>query len=587
MPDSSDIAWFKQQFQARIQPLLAGSPLSVDMIAAIACQETGEVWPRLRRKNMDVARILALCVGDTLDADKGRGAFPKTKADLLARPGGDRMFTIAHQALVDMAAEIPGYSAVAARPDKFCHAFGMFQYDLQFFLADPDYFLQKKYEQFEETLGKCLGELGNAVRKLGFQNRDSLSDMELAAVGIAYNTGGYKPQKGLKQGYFNGTSYYGELIFDFIRLAHTVAGPGASPAIPTPQPGEAIVPPPTPVSATGPDFEVRVSDSMLRLRSEPRISSPPQANVIANMPDGQPVRAVTGTEVKGFMEVQTTLSGALLQGFASTKFLVPGAPSPALAPERAPEKLAQALAPPGARAFEPRPMAPSLAQLPAAEVPIPGGRGAKRSAPAGALSLNEPRQPARSGASAEALRASLNAIVDWLAVDKPANRRYQPHEGKTFGNVYAHDYCRLAGVYLPRVWWTSTAIVSLAAGIPVVPRLGDTVVELRANDLFRWLREFGPLFGWRQTGTVSKLQQAANQGAVALIAARRREDGRSGHIVAVLPETGEDRARRDAKGEVLAPLQSEAGARNMRRGRGRAGWWAGEAFADSAFWIHA
>ena len=329
MPDRSDILWFKQQFQAQIQPALAGTPLTVDMIAAIACQETGHIWPLLRSKNMDTPRILALCVGDTLDADKGRGAFPKTQADLLARPHGDEMFRIAHQALVDMAANIPGYSAVAARPDKFCHGYGMFQYDLQFFLSDPDYFLQRKYERFEETLGKCLTELGNALRKLGFQARDSLTELELAAVGIAYNTGGFKPAKGLKQGYFNGTSFYGELIFDFIRLAQTAVLPGDPAPLAVPPAGEAILPPATPVSAEGPSFVVATQDSMLRLRSAPVISTPAQANVIANLPNGHPVQAFTGTAVKGFMEVETNLFGALLHGFASMKFLAPGPVVPA------------------------------------------------------------------------------------------------------------------------------------------------------------------------------------------------------------------------------------------------------------------
>ena len=71
---------------------------------------------------------------------------------------------------------------------------------------------------------------------------------------------------------------------------------------------------------------------------------------------------------------------------------------------------------------------------------------------------------------------------------------------------------------------------------------------MRANDLFRWLRDFGPRFGWRQTGTPTKLQTEVNQGAIGLIVARRKEDGRSGHIVMVVPETDES-ARREAPAE--------------------------------------
>jgi hypothetical protein len=67
-----------------------------------------------------------------------------------------------------------------------------------------------------------------------------------------------------------------------------------------------------------------------RLRSEPAISKPPTANVIGQMPDGHPVRAVTGTPVKGFVEAETSLDGALLRGFASARFLVADAQPRAL-----------------------------------------------------------------------------------------------------------------------------------------------------------------------------------------------------------------------------------------------------------------
>ncbi|MFN0298808.1 MAG: hypothetical protein ACKVQU_00485 [Burkholderiales bacterium] len=568
MPNRDDMLWFKTQFRALIEPALAGTPLTVDFITAIACQESGEIWTVLRKKPLSVAQVLALCVGDTLDADKGRSAFPATRDALLAKPRGDQMFEIAHQALVDMAAHIPAYAAMAARPKKFCHGFGVFQLDLQFFLDDPDYFLRKDYERFDTSLAKCLAELKRALRKLGFDSRGTLTDLELAAVGIAYNTGGFKPAKGLKQGHFNGTQFYGEAIFDFIRLAHTVALPGATPALPQAEPGQAILPPPTPVTASGGFLRVSTQVSMLRLRSEPKISTPPQANVIGNMPDGHPVRAITEQAVGNFREVETSLSGALLRGFASAKFLVPDASINEI------PVVALAAVPPSAG-------------IVAVSMPRKPGSLTRRRDLATAHSLNEVGQPGRQGNSAEALRTEIAAIVAWLAVDKPAHLRYQPRSGLTFCNLYSHDFCHLAGVYLPRVWWTAPALIALSAGTDVAPLIGDTILEMRANDLFRWLRDFGPAFGWRQTGTSSKLQVAVNQGAIGVIVARRKEDGRSGHIVIVVPETDEERARRDATGEVTAPLQSQAGSTNFRYGTGSANWWKGESFAESAFWLHA
>ena len=167
MPNASDIAWFKENFAKPITAAVAGTPFDLDMLTAIACQETGYIWQVLRRKNLPLDRTLALCVGDTLDANRGRSAFPKTKADLLARPNGDAMFAIARQALVDVARYIPAFSNVAKQPNKFCHGFGVFQYDLQFFLKDPNYFLQKKYEQFDQTLRKCLEELNQVYAAHG------------------------------------------------------------------------------------------------------------------------------------------------------------------------------------------------------------------------------------------------------------------------------------------------------------------------------------------------------------------------------------------------------------------------------------
>lgn len=223
----------------------------------------------------------------------------------------------------------------------------------------------------------------------------------------------------------------------------------------------------------------------------------------------------------------------------------------------------------------------------AVHMPHKVGKVTKRSMPPNAHSLNETKQPSRRGNTPDTLRQDLLDIVDWLSVDKSAHIRYQPVKGATFCNVYAHDYCHLAGVYLPRVWWTSSAIESLGQGTDVAPQYGKTIEELRANDLFRWLRDFGPRFGWRRTGTLSKLQVEANQGAVCLIVARRKEDGKSGHIVAVVPETDSYRAKRSADGEVTAPVQSQAGAVNFRYGTSKAGWWRENQFADSAFWLHA
>jgi hypothetical protein len=138
------------------------------MLTALACQETGDVWPILRGKDMTVAEILALCVGDTLDEDKGRKAFPRNRAQLEAAPKGPAMFKVARDALLAMAKHVPGFGFAKKRPDKFCHGFGLFQRDLQFFKTDPDYFLNCDWATLEGTLAHCLTELRRGLKKLDF-----------------------------------------------------------------------------------------------------------------------------------------------------------------------------------------------------------------------------------------------------------------------------------------------------------------------------------------------------------------------------------------------------------------------------------
>jgi hypothetical protein len=318
MPNAADMKWFKDNFHAEVEAALAGTPFTLDLMVALACQETGDVWPILRKKPLTVDQVVALCVGDTLDSDKGRNAFPRNKAELLAFPRGDKMFAVARKALEDMAQHIPGFPV--SNPNKFCHGFGMFQLDLQFFKeapADPDYFLNRRYEKFSETLRKAIGELTTAAKRIHLFNKPSLTDIELAAVAIAYNTGGFNPAKGLKQGHFDGHKFYGEQIFDFLQVAHTVQVPAG------PAPVHPVTPPPAPLEATGPFLVVHTQLGPLRVRSDPSISAPPAANVIAQLPNGHPVRAVTGTRTGDFLEIEASLSGADIRGFASANFLAP------------------------------------------------------------------------------------------------------------------------------------------------------------------------------------------------------------------------------------------------------------------------
>lgn len=550
MASKSDIVWFRDNFRAAIAPKIVGTPFTLNHLAALACQETGEVWPILRREGLPVAKILELCVGDTLDASAGRKAFPKTKSELVAHAHGQEMFEVARRALVDMAAYIPGYQKTAKNPKKFCHAFGIFQYDLQFLDVAPDYFLKKGYADFNIGLDRCLAELKRGLKKLKFQNKPSLTDYEMACVGIVYNTGSFNPAKKLKQGHFDGTLHYGEAYFNLLVLAAQtpdVLGPGLAPLL-----GPAA--PPSPTSL------VNTQSLTLRVRSD--TSRGDNSNVIAELPDGHPVAVMSTAKKAGFLPITTTLQGASIEGVVMAKFLD--------------DKKASA-----AKSLSAPPTPPE------AIAPVKAGVVVRRRDPAGAQSLNEKNAPKRQGASPSEIVDSLADIIEWLSVDDPGHLRYAPTPAHTFCNIYAHDFCHLAGVYLPRVWWTGPALMRIAKGEKVDPKVGSTVDEQRANDLFRWLRDFGPQFGWQREVDLTALQTEVNQGAVGIIVARRKVEGASGHIVAVVPETKDHRAKRGPSGGVVAPLQSQAGRKNFQYGTSTVDWWKGEQFAEFAFWLHA
>jgi hypothetical protein len=310
MPNVNDMRWFKQQFHQKIDAALQGTPFTLDFMTALACQESGEVWPILRKKDLSLDRIVELCVGDTLD---GRSVFPRSRAELESAPNGKRMFQIAREALVDMAQFINGYKEVAKKPNKFCHGFGVFQYDIQFFRnEDPAFFLERRYTDFDACLQKALGELRNKTQKLHLQNKPTLTDLEMTHVAIAYNTGGFKPALGLKQGHQSDDGkFYGENIFSFIGTAKTATLDGETTTTTTP------------VAPTGARFEVTSTDP-LRLRKEAfKDPNSPESNVRAKLPHGHIVRAVATLPMNGFLEVETELAGETLKGFASAQFLKP------------------------------------------------------------------------------------------------------------------------------------------------------------------------------------------------------------------------------------------------------------------------
>jgi Bacterial SH3 domain len=300
--------------------------------------------------------------------------------------------------------------------------------------------------------------------------------------------------------------------------------------------------------------QFRVAATALNLRSTPRVEP---TNRVAVLPQGTIVEKLSETAAADWWEVAATLQNARAQGFVNARHLAPASNPEPVAPARA----AQAV------------------HLREGRAEITRDSGSGRAFP-----LGEPSRPRTPTGTAAERKAGLLQIIDWLDVENGA--RWRPTSVSTFCNIYAFDVCYLAGAYLPRVWWKSKALAALARGEDVVPRYDDTLHELNANALCDWFEDHGPAFGWERALDPNALQTSANAGGLAVIVAQRVDLNRSGHIQIIAPEHGPFSARR-TNGQVVMPLQSQAGSSNFRYGfLGRSRWWAVTTrFRKHGFWI--
>jgi len=297
-----------------------------------------------------------------------------------------------------------------------------------------------------------------------------------------------------------------------------------------------------------------VSATSLNLRSEPRVAP---TNRIATLPQGHRVEKIADAAAD-WWKVQTTVNATTLVGFAASRFLT--------------------------TSEEAGPAAQSAAANVGA-VHLPENRAdVKRAGTSGrAFPLGEPDRPRRDGALRDSRVAQLHDIIRYLDVETHA--RYQKTPGATYCNIYAYDFCYLAGVYVPRVWWTSRALADLGAGRAVPVRYGESVRELNANSLHDWFEDFGGQFGWRRAADLDQTQQTANAGGIGIIVAQRSDLNRSGHIVIVVPETARASAKR-LNDRVQLPLQSQAGSTNSCCACGTSRCWAGQQFRSFGLWVH-
>lgn len=177
-----------------------------------------------------------------------------------------------------------------------------------------------------------------------------------------------------------------------------------------------------------------------------------------------------------------------------------------------------------------------------------------------AFSLNETDIPKYDGTT-----KSIHEVIRYLNVEK--SPRYKRTATQTFCNIYAHDYARALGAYVPRVFWTEATIKSQTFNVSY----GKTVIEMNANALYDWFKNYGDDFGWREVNS-NEAQNLANDGKCVIMVAANKSRSRSGHIVAVVPETDKHKAVR-VRGIMMTPLMSQAGATNKAYFSSK--WWDG------------
>jgi hypothetical protein len=239
-------------------------------------------------------------VGDTLDTPD-RSAFPKNRRALEDYPQGKAMFKVAREALESVAKYNQIFKNVFdSNPNKFCRGYGIFQLDLQFFKEDPDYFLNKKWYDFDNCLNKFVEELNAAMKRAYGVIKQTLTDEEKIYVAIAYNRGSVDFSREFKQGYRDSSGkYYGEYVWEYFQMAKYIQitdGQGTTNSAMT---------------------EMHTTRDGVNFRSSPNFGN----NIIGSLILAQPV-TITGNQVGDrWLPARASINGNTEIGFVSKNVL--------------------------------------------------------------------------------------------------------------------------------------------------------------------------------------------------------------------------------------------------------------------------
>jgi len=146
--------WMKSHYKDAMLEAVGGTVFTIDHICGIACQETAYLWLDWI-DTMTPDEVLGRCIGDASGDFPGtqRSAFPKNTAAFRAKFGNDLA-----QMLIDEANKSRKLRGFNPR-DWVYKGYGIYQYDLQHILTDPDFFRAKGWYKYSECIAKVMKEL--------------------------------------------------------------------------------------------------------------------------------------------------------------------------------------------------------------------------------------------------------------------------------------------------------------------------------------------------------------------------------------------------------------------------------------------
>lgn len=160
--------WLLSHFHINIEQAIEGTDFTVNLICAIACQETAQRW-LLWIDKYDPETILQRCVFDASGdfPNTSRSAFPKNAADFHNKYGDEFTDMLISEGNKMRAMPQPG-DANGYNPSHFLYkGYGIFQYDLQAVLTDELFFRNKLWYNIDECCKRCIQELKSKQKRIG------------------------------------------------------------------------------------------------------------------------------------------------------------------------------------------------------------------------------------------------------------------------------------------------------------------------------------------------------------------------------------------------------------------------------------